>query len=140
MFPPAPPRFSMTKGWPRVCCSPSPKIRVAVSTPPPAGCVTTIFTGLLGKSAAEFWAATGELASIQPAAVIKARRFNIPLPPAFRRDRQSIAGLRTDSEQAPSRRREHSEKTDPLLRRPEQESLAGFLFRLNAGLLDDVRP
>src|SRR5215208_4123565 len=118
----------MTKGWPRVCCSPSPKIRVAVSTPPPAGCVTTIFTGLLGKSAAEFWAGTGELASIQPAAVIKARRFNIPLPPAFRRDRQSIAGLRTDSERAPGRWREHSEKTDRLLWRPEEGRFGRFLI------------
>ena len=48
MLPPAPPLFSMTKGWPSLVRIFSVTMRVTVSTPPPAGTVTMTLTGLFG--------------------------------------------------------------------------------------------
>ena len=48
MLPPAPPLFSMTNGCPSLVRIFSVTIRVTVSTPPPAGTVTTTLTGLFG--------------------------------------------------------------------------------------------
>src|SRR5256885_5767801 len=45
MLPLAPGRFSTTTGWPRRCCSCSPRRRASRSVPPPGGNVTTMVMG-----------------------------------------------------------------------------------------------
>src|SRR5882762_1913405 len=52
MMPPAPPRFSITTGWPRLSCSAGTKLRAAMSVPPPGAAGTTRWIGFAGYCAA----------------------------------------------------------------------------------------
>src|SRR5439155_1660239 len=52
MMPPAPPRFSITTGWPRLSCSAGTKLRAAMSVPPPGAAGTMRWIGLVGYCAA----------------------------------------------------------------------------------------
>src|SRR5437667_30821 len=52
MMPPAPPRFSITTGWPRSSCSAGTKLRAAISVPPPGAAGTMRWIGLVGYCAA----------------------------------------------------------------------------------------
>src|SRR5437773_6283216 len=52
MMPPAPPRFSITTGWPRLSCSAGTKLRAAMSVPPPGAAGTMRWIGFVGYCAA----------------------------------------------------------------------------------------
>src|SRR6266513_4647977 len=52
MMPPAPPRFSITTGWPRFSCSAGTKLRAVMSVPPPGAAGTMRWIGFVGYCAA----------------------------------------------------------------------------------------
>src|SRR6476660_25764 len=72
MVPPAPPRLSITTGWPRLSCSFWPSTRPTMSVPPPGGYGTTRRIGRVGKGSAAR-AAAGNIAA-PPRRVKKSRR------------------------------------------------------------------
>src|SRR5262245_10559421 len=51
MTPPAPPRFSITTGWPRLSCSAGVKLRAVMSVPPPGAAGTISRIGRVGYCA-----------------------------------------------------------------------------------------
>jgi hypothetical protein len=76
MTPAAPPRLSMTNGWPRPAASLSATIRATASTPPPAGKGTIKVIGRSGylSAAAAMRATTGAARTRTAAAAMLARR------------------------------------------------------------------
>src|SRR5436853_750994 len=84
MMPPAPPRFSITTGWPRLSCSAGTKLRAAISVPPPGAAGTMRWIGFVGYCAAAGGMAKGAASStrerIAIGLVIARRRTNPRLP------------------------------------------------------------
>src|SRR5437016_2861705 len=84
MMPPAPPRFSITTGWPRLSCSAGTKLRAAISVPPPGAAGTMRWIGLAGYCAAAGGmakcAASSRRERIAIGLVIARRRTNPRLP------------------------------------------------------------
>src|SRR5216684_7399662 len=80
-FPPAPPRFSVTTGWPRVAVKRSATMRPRMSVPPPGGNGRMNRSGLLGQ-ASLVWADAGQGRSAVPSTANGRRRSaRASLPP-----------------------------------------------------------
>src|SRR6476660_2518189 len=90
-MPEAPPRFSITKGWPKAWPSLSAQNRARLSVPPPAPKGTITFTGLFGQGACAL-TTVGKVkrpAPALPASLRNVRRRMPPLLPLHcRLDRQ----------------------------------------------------
>src|SRR5262249_24739321 len=74
MLPPAPPRLSITTGWPRLSWSFCPSTRPTMSVPPPAGYGTMSRIGWVGKGSVAL-ATTANISTTPPRAAISARRL-----------------------------------------------------------------
>src|SRR5678816_2525129 len=88
MLPPAPPRFSMTTGWPRASPSWGAISRASASVPPPTANGTTSLTTRSGNC----WAAAGSASRAREAAAATrttARQMGVEVTACLRRDEMS---------------------------------------------------